>query len=232
MAAKKAKQAKKAKKPQELTMAAVDRLRIAVVRAWVKAGKVPTSPPGPTLDDAGGSYARLIELITAQLRAEESDPHYQWRKRIGSEVAGCSWRDLRDELRKASEGLRRLLRPPLDAGPLLAVERAMLRAPDHPLDADDLQAVDRAADLTGVVLDAIPAPIGRKPLTDLHVALWKELRRSGGDHGCLKRDIDMGVHGVRGTRLKNRLNELRAEGYAELLPGGKRWRAIGKEPTC
>lgn len=205
----------------------MDRLRVALLRLWQAAGKVPApqpTTPAPTLADAGGSYARLLELCAQQAREEARD------------AEPATWAELNAEARDAAEALAPLAKGlGVDKRPLVRLSIGMRRAAHQKPDETAWQSIDDAATVTVAVLDAIPAPIGRKPLNDLHRTLWEELHRVGGTHGCLSRDIK--VKGLTTKTRYRRLVDLEAQRHAELMPSrtdpdrpGRQWRAIGEGP--
>lgn len=224
-----AKKAKKGQRGTEEPRTAAVRLQDALERLWRVAGgwaiqSTEPAAPTPTLADAGGSPARLLEMIEQLVKEEMAKA-----KRV-------TWAELNAEVRDAAEALAPLAKGlKVDPTPLHELSIAMRRA--HAFKPDDAAwlAAQRAGALTVAVLDAIPAPIGAKPLDDLHRTLWEELLRVGGTHGCLSSDIK--VKGLTPRTRYRRLVDLKAQGHAELMPSrtkpdcpGRHWRAIGEGP--
>lgn len=217
-----AKKAKKGQRGTEEPRTAAVRLQEALERLWRVAGGwaiQSTEPvaPTPTLADAGGSYARLLDMFAQQAQEEMAN------------AERVTWAELNAEARDAAEALAPLAKGlGLDPAPLhklsIAMRRASALAPD---DAAWL-ALDEAGALTVAVLDAIPAPIGAKPATERQRKVWSELKRRGGGHGCLAGELK--VAACTGRTLTRELGRLRTQGHAEVVLGTKRWRTIGEGP--
>lgn len=217
-----AKKAKKGQRGTEEPRTAAVRLQDALERLWRVAGgwaiqSTEPAAPTPTLADAGGSPARLLEMIEQLVKEEMAKA-----KRV-------TWAELNAEVRDAAEALAPLAKGlKVDPTPLHELSIAMRRA--HAFKPDDAAwlAAQSAGALTYAVLDAIPAPIGAKPATDRQRMVWRDLQQRGGAHGCLAGELK--VAGSKGRTLTRDLGRLRTLGHAETVPGTKRWRTIGEGP--